>query len=122
MAFRVLFLAPVLVVVLALSACGSSSSGSSSTGSSSTTSSESSMSSSSGPVADAEQRCLDATKDISDATAKSLAEQGCKSLGGNPKVTDALVKAKSKCLEAAGKVPIASLQKQAVDACNRITP
>lgn len=73
-------------------------------------------------MANAEQECLDAAKNISDAKNRSIAEQGCKSLANNPKVTDALVKAKKKCLEAAAQIPVASLQQSAVDACNKISP
>ena len=55
-----------------------------------------------------------------DAKAKSVAEQGCNALADNPQITEALVKAKQKCLEAAAKIPVASLQTSAVEACNKI--
>jgi len=123
MTFRALFLIPAVIAALALGACGSSSNSSSSTASPSTTTpAASTTTSSGGTAADAEKICMDAAASLSNADSRSKAEAGCKTLANNPKVTEALVSAKKKCLEAAAKVPIASLQQTAVDACNKITP
>ena len=119
---RTLVLIPVLIAALALSACGSSSSSSTSTTSGSTASTSTSTTSSGGTVGKAEQACLDAAKSISDEKSRSIAEQGCKTLANNPKVTDALVQAKKKCLEAAAQIPVAGLQQTAVEACNKVSP
>jgi len=121
MTFRALFLIPAVIAALALSACGSSSSTSSSTASTPSTSS-STTTTSGGTAANAEKICMDAAATLTNADSRSKAEAGCKTLANNPQVTAALVAAKKKCLEAAAKVPIASLQQAAVDACNKITP
>ncbi len=116
MNLRAIALTPVLVLVLALGACGDS-------GGDSTTTTGSAGSTSTGQTssAEAKQKCLDAASGISDASAKSVAEKGCNALADNPEISEALVQAKEKCLEAAGKLPVASLQTTAVEACNKIS-
>lgn len=122
MTLRAFLTIPVLVAVLALSACGSSndsgSAGSTTTGATTT---GSTTTATSGAAADLTKKCLDAASGISDAKAKAAAEEGCNALADNPQISEALVKARSKCLEAAAKLPIASLQKTATDACNKIS-
>jgi hypothetical protein len=120
MTLRALALAPVLDVVLAVAGCGDSASDSTTTGSGTTTSTSTSTSGGGTTADDAKAKCLEAASGISDAKAKSIAEQGCDSLASNPQITEALVKAKQKCLEAAAKIPVASVQSSAVEACNKI--
>jgi hypothetical protein len=114
----------VVVLVLAaavLSACGGSST--SSTSSAATSSAATSASASSASVvADAKQKCLDATKKIQNSTARSTAEQACGQIStSNPNVTSALNKAKQACLTAAAKIPIASIKQAADTQCNKVT-
>ena len=72
-------------------------------------------------VAAAKQKCLDATKKIQDASARSTAEHACNQITtSNANVSTALSKAKQACLTAAAKIPIASLKQAAEAQCNKI--
>ena len=104
----------VLVVgLIALTACGSSG----------TSSSSSTAGGSGSGVAAARQKCLDATKNIQNSTARSTAEDACNQLStNNANVRKALSKAKRTCLDAAGNIPIASLKRSAEAQCKKITP
>jgi hypothetical protein len=122
MILRALLL-PAVLATLALSACGgSSSSDSTSTPSTSTATTATTTTSSGGATADVEKICMDAAATLTNADSRAKAEAGCKALPDNADVTEALTKTKQKCLEAAAKVPIASLQETAVEACNKIKP
>lgn len=112
MRLRTLLFLPVVAAVLALSACGDSST---------STSTATSTSSTSGVAADIKQECLDATQRVSDARARAAAERGCDALASSPDVSAALVKARTTCLEAAAKLPAATLQTTAINACNKIS-
>ena len=72
-------------------------------------------------VATAKQKCLDATKQIQDSSARSTAEQACNGITtSNANVSAALSKAKQTCLTAAAKIPITSLKQAAEAQCNKI--
>jgi hypothetical protein len=115
---RSALLVVLVVAAAALSACGSSNTSSSS----STTSAATSTAGSGSGVAAATQKCLDATKQIQNASARSTAEQACNQITtSNANVNTALSKAKQACLTAAAKIPIASLKQAAEAQCNKIT-
>ena len=100
---RRLLLVVLVIAATALSACGSSSSSSTTTASSTT-----------GGVAAARSKCLDATKKIQNATARTTAEHACHQITtDNANVNSALKQAKQACLTAAAKIPIDSLKKSA---------
>jgi hypothetical protein len=119
MTARALPAVPILMAVLALSACGNSSSdpGSSSSSSTATTSTATDP----GVAAKIKRDCLDATKKISDATARSAADHSCDALANNPQLSAALVKARTTCLKAAAKLPVANIQKIAIDTCAKVS-
>jgi hypothetical protein len=105
-------LVALVLAVLTLSACGSSSG--------SSTSSTTSSGGNEG-VAAAKQKCLDATKQIQNSTARSVAEQACGHITtDNANVNAALSKAKHACLTAAAKIPIDSVKRSAEGECKKI--
>ena len=120
MTSRSLLIVPALIAVLALGACGSSSSSTSSSSSSTPAKSTTSTTGTSTNIAEAQKKCLDQASQLSDATAKSVAESACKQINSNnTNITDALSKAKTACLNAVAKLP-SVLQGPAKDQCNKI--
>jgi len=108
----VLYRAPLLGLlvgaVIALTACGSSTT--------------TTTTASGGALTAAKQKCLEATKQIQNSTARSVAEQACDQISSsNENVKAAASKAKQACRTAAGKIPIASLKQAAEQECDKIT-
>jgi len=120
MTSRSLLIVPALIAALALGACGSSSSSTSSSSSSTPAASTTSTTGTSTNIAEAQKKCLDQASQLSDATARSVAESACKQINSsNTNITDALSKAKTACLKAVDKLP-SVLQGPAKDQCNKI--
>ncbi len=121
MTSRRLLIVPALVAVLALGACGSSSSSKSSSSSSTPAAATTSTSGTATNLADAQKKCLTQASQITDATAKSVAESACRQISSsNTNITDALSKAKQACLDSVAKLP-SVLQAPAKDQCNKIS-
>ena len=75
----------------------------------------------SGTVSKAVADCREQAAKISDATAKSVAEQGCDALEkSDGQIDKALSKAKQSCIDGANKISVETLKEQALKACDKI--
>jgi hypothetical protein len=119
MTSRTLLTAPLLVLVLALGACGSDDSGGgSTTGSGAATTATQTTGTDASKAA---EDCRTAANEISDATARQTALDACDKLDqAGSKVETALSEAKQKCIDAANKIPVDSLKDDALNACEQI--